>query len=50
MQDLIGDQFSVFGTVTSFSWLSSDLRRRGLGGEMRQSTLDLAFEGLTATE
>jgi len=49
-QDLIGDQFSVFGTVTSFSWLSSDLRGRGLGGEMRQAILHLAFEGLAATE
>ena len=50
MQDLIGDQFSVFGTVTSFSWLSNDLRHRGLGGQMRQAILHLAFEGLDATE
>lgn len=50
MQDLIGDQFSAFGTVTSISWLSGDLRRRGLGGEMRQAILHLAFEGLAAKE
>lgn len=50
MQDLIGDQFNVFGTITSFSWLSIDLRRRGLGREMRQAMLHLAFEGLDAKE
>ena len=50
MQDLIGDQFSTYGTVVSFSWLSSDLRRRGLGAEMRQAILHLAFEGLGAKE
>lgn len=50
MQDFIADQFSVFGTVTSFSWLSNDLRHRGLGGQMRQAILHLAVEGLDATE
>ena len=50
MQDLIGDQFGTYGTVASFSWLSSDLRRQGVGTEMRQAILHLAFEGLGATE
>lgn len=50
MQDLIGEQFDELGTVTSFSWLSSDVRRRGLGTLMRQALLHLAFEGLGATE
>lgn len=50
MQDLIGDRFGTYGTVASFSWLSTDLRRRGVGREMRQAVLHLAFEGLGATE
>jgi RimJ/RimL family protein N-acetyltransferase len=45
MQDLTGRNFSAFGTVTSFSWLSPDVRGRGLGREMRQAVLHLAFEG-----
>src|SRR5690349_24915914 len=31
MQDLIGVNFASLGTVTSFSWLSTDERGRGLG-------------------
>ncbi|GAA3116162.1 RimJ/RimL family protein N-acetyltransferase [Kribbella aluminosa] len=50
MQDVIGVNFSTFGTVTSFSWLSVDHRGRGLGKEMRQAILHLAFEGLGAKE
>lgn len=50
MQDLIGDQFGTFGTVVSFSWLDSDLRRRGIGTEMRHAALHLAFAGLGASE
>ena len=50
MQDLIGQHFTTFQTVTSFSWLSSDVRRRGIGTEMRQGILHLAFEGLGAAE
>lgn len=50
MQDLIGVDFSTLGTVTSFSWLSIDQRGRGLGREMRQALLHLAFEGLGAKE
>jgi RimJ/RimL family protein N-acetyltransferase len=48
MQDLIGNDFSAFGTVETFSWLSADVRSRGLGKEMRQAVLHLAFEGLGA--
>lgn len=50
MQDLIGQEFSDFGTVTTFSWLSPDVRRRGLGREMRQAVLHLAFDGFGARE
>lgn len=50
MQDLIGVSFSTFGTVTSFSWVSADHRRRGLGHEMREAILHLAFDSLGAKE
>jgi hypothetical protein len=43
MQDLIGIDFSVHGTVTTFSWLSPEMRGRGLGKLMRQAVLHLAF-------
>ncbi|WP_340683972.1 hypothetical protein [Amycolatopsis coloradensis] len=38
IQDLIGTDFATFGTVTTFSWLSPDLRGRGLGKELRHRT------------
>jgi RimJ/RimL family protein N-acetyltransferase len=50
MQDLIGTNFAKFGTVTTFSWLRPDARGRGLGKEMRQAILHLAFDGLGARE
>ncbi len=50
MQDLIGEGFATYGTVVSFSWLAKDARRRGMGREMRQAILHLAFDGLGATE
>jgi RimJ/RimL family protein N-acetyltransferase len=50
MQDLIGTDFATFGTVTTFSWLSPDVRGGGLGKEMRQAVLHLAFDGLGAGE
>jgi RimJ/RimL family protein N-acetyltransferase len=50
MQDVIGSEFGTFGTVTTFSWLAADSRGRGLGLEMRQAALHLAFEGLGAAE
>jgi RimJ/RimL family protein N-acetyltransferase len=49
-QTLTGVNFSTLGTVTTFSWLSSDLRGRGLGREMREAVLHLAFDGLGARE
>jgi RimJ/RimL family protein N-acetyltransferase len=50
MQDVLGTDFSAFGTVDTFSWLSPGLRGRGLGKEMRQAVLHLAFAGLGARE
>jgi RimJ/RimL family protein N-acetyltransferase len=50
MQDLIGTDFATFGTVTTFSWLSPDVRGGGYGKEMRQAVLHLAFDGLGARE
>ena len=50
MQDLIGNGFADFGTVETFSWLSSDVRQRGIGAEMRAAILHLGFEGLGAKE
>jgi RimJ/RimL family protein N-acetyltransferase len=50
MQDLIGTDFATFGAVETFSWLSADLRGRGLGREMRQAVLHLAFAGLGARQ
>ncbi|MFC4886765.1 hypothetical protein ACFPK5_16420 [Streptomyces beijiangensis] len=38
-QDLTGTDFASFGTVTTFFWLSPDVRGRGLGKEMRQTVL-----------
>jgi RimJ/RimL family protein N-acetyltransferase len=49
-QTLTGVNFSSLGTVTTFSWLSADERRRGLGREMRAAILHLAFDGLGAKE
>src|SRR5882757_4192110 len=45
-----GVNFSTLGTVTTFSWLSVDLRGHGLGHEMRAAILHLAFDGLGAKE
>ena len=42
-QTLIGVDFAALGTVTTFSWLSTDERGRGLGHEMRCAVLQLAF-------
>jgi RimJ/RimL family protein N-acetyltransferase len=49
-QTLTGVNFSALGTVSTFSWLSSDERGRGLGREMRAAILHLAFDGLGAKE
>ncbi|MFC7648372.1 GNAT family N-acetyltransferase [Streptosporangium lutulentum] len=50
MQDLIGLKFTTFGTVGTFSWLDPEVRGRGLGKEIRQAVLHLAFEGFEARE
>ncbi|MFC7479360.1 GNAT family N-acetyltransferase [Luedemannella flava] len=50
MQDLIGRNFTRFGTVSSFSWLAPGSRGQGLGKEMRAAILHLAFAGLGARE
>lgn len=50
MQDLIGVEFPTFGTVSTFSWLGPKHRRRGIGTEMREAVLHLAFAGLAARE
>lgn len=50
MQDLIGVDFTTFGTVTTFSWLEPGRRGRGIGTEMRAAALHLAFAGLNAKE
>ncbi len=49
-QTISGVSFSTLGTVTTFSWLSVDLRGHGLGREMRAAILHLAFDGLGAKE
>ena len=50
MQDLIAEKFDSCGTIASFSWLSTDVRGRGLGTEMRIALLHLGFAGLGASE
>lgn len=50
MQDVIGSDFDAYGTVTTFSWLAADSRGRGLGREMREAALHLAFDGFGAAE
>ncbi len=49
-QTLTGVNFPALGTVTTFSWLSVDQRGRGIGREMREAVLHLAFDGLGARE
>ena len=49
-QDLTGSEFDVFGTVESTSWVSTKVRRQGIGTEMRSAVLHLAFDGLGAVE
>jgi RimJ/RimL family protein N-acetyltransferase len=49
-QDVTGDEFDMFGTVETTSWVTSDARGSGIGTEMRSAVLHLAFEGLGAAE
>lgn len=48
VQALEGEQFSQLRTVDSFSWLSSEVRGRGLANLMRTGVLALAFDHLGA--
>lgn len=50
MQDVIGSGFDTYGAVTTFSWLAADARGQGLGREMREAALHLAFAGFGAVE
>lgn len=50
MQDLVAEDFSAFGRVSTFSWLAPSMRGRGLGREMRAAVLHLAFAGFGARE
>ena len=48
VQALEGERFPQLRTVDSFSWLSADVRGRGLAHLMRAGVLALAFEHLGA--
>ncbi len=48
VQALEGEQFPLLRTVDSFSWLSSEMRGRGLASLMRTGVLALAFDHLGA--
>src|SRR5690554_1227919 len=50
MQDVTGRDFAALGTVETTSWVSSDVRGRGIGTEIRAAALHLAFVGLGAAE
>ena len=50
MQDLIGQEFNLFRSVTTFSWLAQSARERGLGREMRAAALHLPFNGFGAVQ
>lgn len=50
VQDVVGTDFDSYGAVSTFSWLAAPSRRLGLGREMREAALHLAFEGLGAVE
>lgn len=48
VQALEGEQFPQLRTVDSFSWLSAEVRGRGLANLMRTGVLALAFDHLGA--
>jgi RimJ/RimL family protein N-acetyltransferase len=48
VQALEGERFEQLRTVDSYSWLSTDVRGRGLANSMRAGVLALAFEHLGA--
>ena len=47
-QDLRAEQFAVLRTVATGSWLGREFQRRGIGRQMRQAVLALAFDHLGA--
>ena len=47
-QDLRGEEFPVYRTVSSGSWLGREFQGRGIGRLMRQAVLALAFDHLGA--
>ena len=47
-QSVHADQFPVFRTVNTGSWLGRPFQGRGLGTEMRSAVLAFAFDGLGA--
>lgn len=47
-QDLRADRFAALRTVGTGSWLGLEFQRRGIGRQMRQAVLALAFDHLGA--
>lgn len=47
-QDLRADEFAIFRTVNTGSWLGQEFQGRGIGRLMRQAVLALAFDHLGA--
>jgi RimJ/RimL family protein N-acetyltransferase len=47
-QDIRAEQFLVYRTVSSGSWLGQEFQGRGIGRTMRQAALALAFDHLGA--
>jgi RimJ/RimL family protein N-acetyltransferase len=50
VQDMMAEHFAVLRSVETGSWLGQAFQGQGLGKEMRQAVLHLAFEGLGAEE
>ncbi len=47
-QEMTGANFPALRTVDTFSWLTRRQQGKGIGREMREAVLHLAFEGLGA--
>jgi RimJ/RimL family protein N-acetyltransferase len=50
VQGMMADHFGALRSVETGSWLGQAFQGQGLGREMRQAVLHLAFEGLGAEE
>jgi RimJ/RimL family protein N-acetyltransferase len=50
VQDMMAEHFALLRSVETGSWLGRAFQGQGLGKEMRQAVLHLAFEGLGAEE